>query len=310
MDCYCEKYLLVPGTFDDMIVTVTPTANAGIDQSYCDVTSVQLKGNENSTGTWTLTSTTGNPADVTITQSPANSYIANATVVPGNNYVFTYTTSSTVFPDGSTCSGSSDSVNINIFSGASIPPDAGPDQTLCISDVAGTTTLQGNAPPPDVSNAQWRFVFQPTGSVAVIDTPSSPLTTLSGLTVPGLYILEWGFESTSCRSLSDIVRIEMNAAPSTANAGPDDAVACQTTYQTAAIAPTVGIGTWTITSQPAGAAAVIDSPNSPITTLSNVTVLGTYTLTWTVTNGPLQVHHCASHLQIRLTLLLTTILRQ
>ncbi|MBB4801622.1 gliding motility-associated-like protein/uncharacterized repeat protein (TIGR01451 family) [Flavobacterium nitrogenifigens] len=281
-----KSIFLCPGTFDDMIVTVTPTANAGIDQSYCDVTSVQLKGNENSTGTWTLTSTTGNPADVTITQSPANSYIANATVVPGNNYVFTYTTSSTVFPDGSTCSGSSDSVNINIFSGASIPPDAGPDQTLCISDVAGTTTLQGNAPPPDVSNAQWRFVFQPTGSVAVIDTPSSPLTTLSGLTVPGLYILEWGFESTSCRSLSDIVRIEMNAAPSTANAGPDDAVACQTTYQTAAIAPTVGIGTWTITSQPAGAAAVIDSPNSPITTLSNVTVLGTYTLTWTVTNGP------------------------
>ncbi len=281
-----KSIFLCQGTFDDMIVTVTPTANAGADQTYCDVTSIQLKGNENSTGTWTLTSTTGNTADVTITQSPSNSYIANATVVPGNDYVFTYTTSSTTFPDGSTCSGSSDSVNVTIFSGASIDPNAGPDQTLCISDVGGTATLQGNMPPPDVSSAQWRFAFQPPGSVAVITTPSAPLTTVTNLTVPGLYILEWVFSSNSCRTLSDIVRIEMNAAPSTADAGPDDAVACQTTYQTAAVAPTVGIGTWTITGQPPGASAVIDSPNSPITTLSNVTVLGTYTLTWTVTNGP------------------------
>lgn len=281
-----KSIFLCQGSFDDMVVVVSPTANAGADQTYCDVTSIQLKGNENSTGTWTLTSTTGNTADVTITQSPANSYIANATVVPGNDYVFTYTTTSTTFPNGSNCPGSSDSVNITIFSGASIDPNAGPDQTLCITDVGGTATLQGNIPPPDVSSAQWRFAFQPPGSVAVITTPSVPLTTVTNLTVPGLYILEWVFSSNSCRTLSDIVRIEMNAAPSTADAGPDDAVACQTTYQTAAVAPIVGIGTWTITSQPAGASAVIDSPNSPITTLSNVTVLGTYTLTWTVTNGP------------------------
>lgn len=281
-----KSIFLCQGTFDDVVVVVTPAANAGADQSYCDVTSIQLKGNENSTGIWTLTSTSGNPAAVSITQSPADSYIANATVVPGNSYVFTYTTTSTTFPDGSVCSGSSDSVNVEIFSGASIPPDAGPDQTLCISDVAGVAALQGNVPPPDVSVSEWRFAFQPPGSVAVIDNPSAASTTVSNLTVPGLYILEWVFESPSCRTLSDIVRIVMNAAPSAANAGPDDAAACQTTYQTAAVPPAVGIGTWSITSQPPGAAAVIDSPNSPATTLSNVTVLGTYTLTWTVSNGP------------------------
>ncbi|WP_125721027.1 PKD domain-containing protein [Flavobacterium ustbae] len=281
-----KSIFLCQGTFDDAVVVVTPAANAGSDQSYCDVTSIQLKGNENSTGTWTLTSTSGNPAAVSITQSPADSYIANATVVPGNSYVFTYTTASTTFPDGSVCNGSSDSVNVEIFSGASIPPDAGPDQTLCISDVGGVAALQGNAPPPDVSVSEWRFAFQPPGSVAVIDNPSAASTTVSNLTVPGLYILEWVFESPSCRTLSDIVRIVMNAAPSAANAGSDDAAACQTTYQTAAVPPAVGIGTWSITSQPPGAAAVIDSPNSPATTLSNVTVLGTYTLTWTVSNGP------------------------
>ncbi|WP_163401054.1 DUF11 domain-containing protein, partial [Flavobacterium fluviatile] len=273
-------------TFDDVVIVVSPPADAGSDQNYCDVTSIQLSGNANSRGTWSLTSTSGNPGDVIITQSPADSYIANATVVPGESYVFTYTTSSVTFPDSSTCPGSSDSVNIQIFSGASLDPIAGPDQNLCIDDVAGITTLNGNIAPADVTTAEWRFVTQPLGSVAVIDDPTNPNSTISGLTVPGLYILEWVFESASCRSLSDIVRIEMYAAPSSADAGPDDAVACQTTYQTSAVAPAVGIGTWTITNQPPGAAAVIDSPNSPITTLSNISVLGTYTLTWTVTNGP------------------------
>ena len=284
-----KDIFLCPGTFDDMIVTVTPAANAGADQTYCDVSSIQLIGNKNSKGTWTLTSTSGNVNDVVITQSPPNSYIANATVVPGNSYVFTYTTSNVTNPDNSVCPGSSDSVTIEIFNGASIDPDAGPDQILCIPDVAATTTLNGNIPPPDVTNAEWRFVYQPAGSSAVINTPSAPLTTLSNLTVPGLYILEWVFENPACRALSDIVRIQVNAAPSTANAGPDDTAACQTTYKTAAVPPTVGIGTWSFASpadDPSGGAVVIDSPNSPTTTLSNITTLGTYRLTWTVTNGP------------------------
>ncbi|KAF2337528.1 DUF11 domain-containing protein, partial [Flavobacterium nitrogenifigens] len=281
-----KSIFLCQGTFDDVVVVVDPAANAGIDQTHCDVTSVQLVANENSTGIWSLTSTTGNPNDVIITQSPSNSYIANATVVPGNDYVFTFTTNSTTFPNGGTCTGTSDSVNVTIFNGASIDPDAGPDQTLCISDVGGVATMSGNTPPPDVTSFEWRFVYQPAGSVAVIDTPSAPLTTVSNLTIPGLYILEWVFKSNDCRSLSDIVRIEMNAPPSSANAGPDDNVACQTTYKTAAVPPTVGIGTWTFSSQPPGGNAVIDNPNSPVTTLSNINVLGTYVLTWTVSNGP------------------------
>ncbi|WP_264551163.1 PKD domain-containing protein [Flavobacterium sp. N2038] len=281
-----KSIFLCPGSFDDMVVVVDPAANAGADQTTCDVTSVQLMANANSTGTWSLTSTTGNTADVVITQSPSNSYIANATVVPGNSYVFTFTTSTITFPDGSSCPGTSDSVNVTIYKGASIDPNAGADQTLCISDVAGATTMNGNAKPADVTTAEWRFVYQPAGSVAVITTPSNPLTSVTGLTVPGLYILEWVFESDNCRPLSDVVRIEMNAPPSGANAGPDNTVACQTSYKTAAVPPTVGIGTWTFASQPPGGAAVIDNPNSPVTTLSNINVLGTYILTWTVTNGP------------------------
>ncbi|RXM44993.1 gliding motility-associated C-terminal domain-containing protein [Flavobacterium sp. YO64] len=280
-----KSVFLCPPTFDDVIVTVLPAANAGPDKTYCDVTSIQLIGNENSTGTWTLTTTSGNVNDVVITQSPPNSYIANATVVPGNTYVFTYTISSSANP---VCPGSSDDVNIDVFNGASVDPNAGADQNLCITDVTGKTILDGNLPPPDVSKAEWRFVYQPSGSVAVIETPTAPKSNLLNLTVPGLYILEWVFESTSCRTLSDIVRIEMNAPPSTAEAGPNDTAACQTTYKTAALPPAVGIGTWSFAlpaDDPSNGSVVIDNPNSPVTTLSNITTLGTYILTWTVTNG-------------------------
>ncbi|WP_433830070.1 PKD domain-containing protein [Flavobacterium anhuiense] len=280
-----KSIFLCPGSFDDVVVVVDPRADAGPDQTHCDVTSVLLTAGENSVGTWTLESTTGDPADVIITQSPSNNYIANATVVPGNSYVFTFTTSTNTFPNGGSCPGNSDSVNVTIYNGASQQPDAGPDQTLCIDDVNARTTMSGSAPPSDVTSSEWRFVYQPSGSVAVIDNPTDPLTSVSNLTVPGLYILEWVYQSNNCRSLSDIIRIEMNAPPSPANAGPDDAIACQTTYKTAAVPPAVGIGTWTFVTQPPGGNAVIDNPNSPVTTLSNINELGTYVLRWTVTNG-------------------------
>ncbi|WP_417353157.1 PKD domain-containing protein, partial [Flavobacterium alkalisoli] len=279
-----KDYFLCPPVTDTMVIEVSPPADAGDDANYCDVTSVQLIGNDNSTGTWTQIS---GPASI-ITQSPANSYVANATVIPGNTYVFQYETDTFNFTSGGNCPGSTDTVQVEIFSGASVDPNAGPDQQLCIDDVAGTATMVGNVPPGDVTLAEWRWIYQPAGSVATIDNPTDENTTISNLTVEGLYILEWVFESASCRSLSDIVRINMYAAPSTADAGPDDTVACQQTYQTNAIAPTVGIGTWSFANpadDPSGGDVVIDNPNNPVTTLSNITTLGTYTLTWTVTNG-------------------------
>jgi gliding motility-associated-like protein/uncharacterized repeat protein (TIGR01451 family) len=275
---------LCPSSFDDVVIQVAPPANAGSDQTHCDVTSVQLVAGTNSTGTWTQTA---GPAS-TITQSPANSNVANATVIPGNNYTFQFTTATFNFTSGGTCAGSADIMDVVVFDGSSIPPAAGPDQTVCIQDVGGIVTLAGNTPPGDVDSAEWRWVFQPTGSVASITSPASPGTTVTNLTVPGLYILQWVFVNASCRDLSDIVRINVYEAPSTANAGSDDTVACQQSYITNAVAPTAGIGTWTFApgGDPSAGAAVIDSPNNPQTTLSNVTTLGTYTLLWTVTNGP------------------------
>ncbi|PKB18980.1 gliding motility-associated C-terminal domain-containing protein [Flavobacterium sp. 5] len=273
---------LCPVTFDDVIIEVAPLATAGPDQVLCNVTSVQLVGTENSKGTWTQTG--GSTTGVVITQTPSDSYVANVTVVPGNTYQFTYTTSGYNFASGGNCTGSSDNVSVTVNGGASFPPNAGVDQTICNADNS-TVTLAGNTAPSGTSS-EWQWVLQPTGSVANINFPTSPNTQVTGLTVQGLYILKWVFKSPTCTDLSDIVRINVYQAPSQANAGPDDTVACQQSYTTNAVAPAVGIGKWTFSSEPSGGNAIIDSPNNPKTTLSNVTVLGTYVLTWTVTNGP------------------------
>ena len=268
-----------PTTFADIILDVFAPADAGTDLQLCEVSNFLLEATFGSTGTWTQISTTG--PNATIVQNPTNSSVAEVSITPGNTYVFQFET------DYTTCPVTNSQVTVTSSTAPSIDPIAGPDQILCTGDLGAPfqTTLSGNAAPGDVSNAFWRFANVPSGSVAVIDNPTSPTSTLTGLSVPGIYILEWNFESGNCSDTADVVRIEVFEAPSAAAAGPDQPNACQLDAQMNAIPPTVGIGSWSFTADPSSGAAVIDSPNSPTTTLSNITTLGTYELTWTVSNG-------------------------
>ena len=268
-----------PSTFADLVVDVFAPANAGDDLDLCEVSSFLLEATFGSTGTWTQVSTTG--PNAVIVQNPANSNVAEVTITPGNTYVFEFTT------DYAGCSNLSDQVTVESSTAPSVDPDAGADQILCIGDlaIAGQTTLAGNTAPVDVDTATWTIVTAPSGSTAVVDSPNDPASTVSGLTVPGIYILEWNFESGNCSTTADVMRIELFEAPSAADAGADQTNACQLEAQLDAVDPAVGIGTWTITTDPSAGDVVIDSPNSPTSTLSNITATGTYVFTWTVTNG-------------------------
>ena len=274
-----------PSSSADVVVDVFAPANAGADQQLCEATNILLEATQGSTGTWTLVAGVG----AVITQTPANSNAANVTITPGNTYTFNFMT------DYAGCPNMSDDVIVVNSAGPSAQPDAGPDQLLCQADLipVDTTTLAGNTPPVDGTVATWGFASEPSGSMANIDSPNSPTSTLSGLSVPGIYILEWNFALGNCGTNADVVRIEIFAPPSMAFAGPDQPTACSLNATLGADLPTVGIGTWSITSQPGGAAAIIDNPNSPTSTLSNIMFLGTYTLTWTVTNGPFIAGGCA-----------------
>ncbi|MEH6705513.1 MAG: gliding motility-associated C-terminal domain-containing protein [Galbibacter orientalis] len=265
---------------DEVQVTIGTPANAGPDQNLCNATNVFLQAEEGSTGTWSQVSSTGTNA--VINQSPANSNIANAQIEPGADYVFRFTT------DSPGCITSDDVTIINTGS-PEFPPVAGPDQELCRADLqpVNTYTLNGNVPPAGIT-AEWRIAYQPDGGVATITDPSSPTTTITGLDVAGFYILEWNFSAGNCTTESDVVRLVVYPEPSQADAGPDQTNACILTAQMSAVTPTAGVGSWSFETDPSGGDAIIDSPNSPTTTLSNITALGTYTLKWTVSTGPYQ----------------------
>nr|WP_299487515.1 gliding motility-associated C-terminal domain-containing protein [uncultured Allomuricauda sp.] len=278
-----------PTSFADKTVDVFVPADAGPDLELCQVQNFLLEATFGSTGTWVQTfgpgvgGLPGTPA--TITQNPSDSNVAEVSNIElGRVYRFQFTTN---YPGATGCGNTSDEVQVESSGLPTVLPAAGPDQLLCLGDlvVANQTTLAGNMPPDDVDEATWSFTEQPAGSTAVITSINDPTSTITGLTVPGTYILEWNFESGFCFTTSDVVRIEVYDVPSTADAGADQASACPVDAQLNAVPPTSGTGTWTFTVDPSGGAAVIDNPNSPTSTISNITVLGTYTLTWTVAHN-------------------------
>ena len=281
---------LCPPSFDEVEVEVYAPANAGPDQSLCDVTSISLEGTEGSTGAWTQSS---GPAGATITQSPANGPLANVdlSATPAGTYVFQYQTDSHTFAAGGSCPPDTDTVQVIVSATPGFDPAAGPDQDICNADTT-TVTMAGNAPPADGTTGEWVITFGPnTGATPTVPTTtpandqSNPNAVLTGFNTPGIYVLEWTFTNGSCVKLADVARIEVFAAPAPIQAGANQPNACQLDFMTTATIPTVGLGTWTITSSPAGSSTTIDSPNNPITSMSNIAI-GTYELTWVVSNGP------------------------
>ncbi|WP_188407890.1 DUF11 domain-containing protein, partial [Hyunsoonleella pacifica] len=290
-------------SFADVTVEVYAPATAGDDQDLCEVTSVFLEATEGTTGTWTIVSTT-NPAGTSgfePSQSPSNNNTANAAVDPGFEYVYRYTTDYT--GSGAICN-NSDDVIITVSAGPSEEPDAGEDQDICIADTTTATLTTGNLDatntfpeiPSDVTS-EWRLLSQPGGAtVGFTAANNSPTTDVTGLTVAGLYIFELNFSTNSCTDKSDIVRVEVFEAPTPIEAGPDQPNACQQDAQLAATTPTIGIGTWSFANpadDPSGGIVVIDRPNDPLTTLSNIPgdvgndgLDDVYVLTWTVANNP------------------------
>ena len=248
-------------------------------------------------GTWTEVSNTVGPGNAsTITTTGPNT--ANATIVPGTEYVFQYEPIDVTFNTNTGSGPASCDPGVSTVTIGTIPqppePNAGPDQQKCLDDpVANQVTLDGSDPStipgtPAVTG-QWEIVF-PVGGGGASLVDDTQFNTTMNIVNPGLYILEWTYSRGACVKLADVVRIEVFEAPSDAIAGADQPNACQFDAQLNATPPTIGIGTWSFENpgdDPSGGVVVIDSPNSPTTTLSNVpdNINTPYILTWTVSNG-------------------------
>ncbi len=285
-------------TFSDSTFEVYVVANAGPDQQLCESENAVLQATQGSKGTWLQVDgpgMNGNPGTPAfIFQNPANGPRAEVTLTTGSEYVFEFTT---VY---ATCPSTADQVVVTTSNSSSASPNAGENQVICNSGGNTSVTLNGNnaiAAGFDTTlpenEAFWRFASQPSGSVATIGDPNVHNTTLDNLVAPGIYILEWNFSTQNCTDEADVVRIAV-FEPYDAIAGPDQPNACAASVNLNAVAPPLGVGEWSLVSDPSGGAIVIESPNSPTSSLSNVTTLGTYVFEWTVTNGAFTSGSCAN----------------
>ncbi len=174
-------------------------------------------------------------------------------------------------------------VNTNIPSSSLVsnaPPstaDAGTDQIGANAVCGGSTTL--NAANPSVGTGQWSFVVNPGGgNITNINNRLSSFTGTPGQT----YELQWTVSNGVCTPSTDNVIIQFDASPSSASAGGNQIV-CGTVTSLNATAPGVGVGEWSLISNPDGLGAIGD-PYSPTSMFSGAAG-STYGLRWTVTSG-------------------------
>jgi gliding motility-associated-like protein/uncharacterized repeat protein (TIGR01451 family) len=266
--------LFCPPSSDKMTITVTQNANAGTNQTLCDVRTITLSGNANSVGTWANVSGPNTP---TITPIENNGAIVSDLLT--GTYVFKYT-----IPAIGTCPETSANVTYVI----SAPPttaDAGPDQAICSpTSVIADIQLAANTPNPGEGTGTWTVENQPAGSTATFSNAALPNSTFKP-SVEGVYLLKWQIKNGNCTGAtasSDFVRITVSLPPSTANAGADQSNLCSNNVNLSGNVPVYGLGTWTLVSGPN--TPTINQPNSPATAVLN-TIPGTYVFRWTIKNG-------------------------
>ncbi|MGZ4033460.1 MAG: DUF7948 domain-containing protein [Bacteroidia bacterium] len=234
----------------------TTVAAAGPNQTVCGTTAT-LAGNTATvgTGTWTLVSGAGT---ITTPTSPTS----GITGLGAGANVFQWTISNPP------CPSTTSTVTIT---GVTAPTTsvAGPNQTVC-----GTTaTLAGNS--PTTGTGLWTLV----SGAGTITSPSSPTSGITGLGT-GANVFQWTISNAPCPSSSSTVTITGVAAPTVANAGPNQTV-CSTSATLAGNTATIGTGTWTLVS----GAGTITTPGSPTSTVTGLG-LGANVFQWTISNPP------------------------
>ncbi|KRB59177.1 gliding motility-associated C-terminal domain-containing protein [Flavobacterium sp. Root186] len=240
------------------------TADAGPDQCFPTGTStITLAANDPSPGTGLWTQVLGTAATIT---NPAQ-YNTTVTGLSDGNYQFRWTISNVG------CINDDDFIDITIAPTITVA-QAGADQSICGS----TVTVTGNTPAAGETGL-WEFVSG--GDGPVITNPSSPTTTITGLTT-GSWGYKWTIFRGVCASSSDSVQLNIDEAPSQAIAGSDQTACNVSTIALNATPPAIGNGIWSLSSGPNS--PVFSDVTSPTSTLSSL-ITGQYVLIWTVRNG-------------------------
>ncbi len=207
---------------------------------------------------------TGGNADLIVTwYDELNNPVTNVTVTSGAQFTFAAVSQLTG------CATTS-SLEFTVFAQPT-PAIAGIDKVVCGS----TTVLDGNMPVYGIGS--WSIL---SGVGGTVETPSSNESGFHG--IPGnTYQLQWEtFHVAQCPVSTSTVTITLNALPTNANAGSDQAV-CDVPAALAANTPVSGTGEWSIVS---GTGGSFDDVFDPATSFFGVAG-NAYQLRWTISNG-------------------------
>ncbi|NCD71137.1 Ig-like domain-containing protein [Mucilaginibacter agri] len=291
---YKFRYTITNGACSSSFAEITynlsapPTpANASVSGNnpitLCDGASTVLDANTITVGSglWVVRSGPGTPIFSSLTDPHAT--ISGLML---GTYVLTWQSS-----NGTICPPSTSNVTIVLHQSA----NAGADQNLCNT---GITVLSGN----EGSDGNWTLVSAlPAGTPPVTITKNGSSTGFgntaiaSGLIPNATYVFRYtintgiiaGKDAGGCGILTDDMTVTVSGPPSTADAGPDQQICTSTTTSVnlAAVAPTVGTGSWDIIGRPVGSVLTLSSTTDNHAVLSNLSVPGDYLLQWTVTNA-------------------------
>ena len=263
-----------------VIVDQQPVANAGgpAGADQCDLDFELNSTPSIGTGLWTLESGPGIVVNWGAGQDQASTTIA---VDIYGAYTFRWTETN------NTCS-DFDEITVNFFEQPISV--AGIDENICNSlSFTFDATPYSYLPNPNISSEsrQWTLVSGP-GNVsswgAGQDQPNTSVTVDAfGNGTP--YIFRWTETNGSCSDFGEISiyfweQTVSDAGPNSENCGP--------VYTLEANDPLIGIGTWSIISQPAGATVSFGNANDEINdhdAKANVDMYGIYEFQWEVTNG-------------------------
>lgn len=213
----------------------------------------------------------GNASNVVGTYAPEQS-LAGFTGNPNGNWTLT------ICDDAAVDVGNLRYFNMD-FCTVPSTANAGTNQTICAT---GSATLAANN--PAFGTGAWSVVSGPSTSTAQFSSTSANNATFTPAGGAGTYVLRWTVSSGSCSSSTSNVTITVNAAPTTANAGPNQTICTSVgTVTMAGNTPSVGSGTWSQVSGPVSASIV--APSSPTTLVNGLTTAGSYVFRWSIANG-------------------------
>jgi len=247
-------------------ITSTATPNAGADQAICGLGNTSLNAAMPTVGTGVWTSPTG--AAIFNPDSPQTD-IANLNI--GNN-VFVWTLSNENCFNYAT-----DTVVISYTNATSDEANAGVDIGVCD---ASTVTL--NATNPSTAFGLWTQSSAQAQMGVSISNNTSATPNITGLVPGNTYTFNWTLSEGTCFSYdSDQVTITVSETPDVAaSISLDEAYTCgEDQINLSATAPTIGVGTWTTTSN-----ATIVAPNNAATMIEDLPTGGSM-FVWTLSQG-------------------------